>query len=1551
MLTATMIQAQSLQAGDAVIINDRAVTHYSDNYRTTACGPDSVLYALQKATGLQTISVNSATSAQALSQYFDCPQAITVNGASFYAYKADATGGITMNAIVELYLAGADSLPTGAPLASATVLIDTTFGGGLLSVLIKHASFTPVTMSQPYCMVVSNPTPTNMVSVVSDYTAVPADGAGEWLAGADLFGTWTHSYDLNVGGITFDADLLVEPHVEYDLTAGFSQSPSCIGNSGTGTFTNTSSPIVGNRMYSVAAFLGIEAVQYTWNFGDGSASVNAIDTSHTYGGAAPWTVTLVDTLFGWTSTCTDFVAQSTGQPAVSGFTSVESGFTSTFTSTSIGDPWLSHLWDFGDGNTDTVPNPVHTYGAPGTYTVCLLTFNSCGADTLCQAITIANPAPSNDTCGGALPISCGDVLSGSNLTATDNDAPASCTSSGNGVWYTFTGDGSIVTLTTCSPNTDFDTEIIVVSGDCNNQVCETFNDDDFGCANGTLLSTVTFTSTAGVDYFVHVGSYFAANGLGNFELSMFCSQPCSLDGLTAGAQGACDGITDTYTQDVVVTYSSAPATGTLDLNGQSFAITGSPQTVTLVGLTADGLDVDVTASFSADGSCPLTALALFTAPASCLGSCDGKADFSGLPATVCANDGPYTLTPLYIGGTYSLPDGNPAPYITNDGNAASFTADSLPLAIPDNITPGLNANVFVSGVDPSATLGSICLDITHSWDGDLTVRLMNPSGTSVDLLQRPGVPATSFGCSGDTIRVTIVPGTGNDMENACVTGGAYGLLGEFTAHNGQDIASFTGDPNGLWSVSVIDSASGDVGTLENFTLNFGTPGEFNAVGLSSGTYDFVHTYSTCEACVDIDTFSVTVGNVPTAAFTQSAADLVVDFTDASTGTVDNHFWDFGDGNTSTMMNPQHTYAAPGTYTVCLTVTNSCGSDSSCATVTVTCPAPNSDFSEVSNNLVVDFTDMSTGTIDNHLWDFGDGNTSTMMNPQHTFAAPGTYTVCLTVTNSCGSDSSCATVTVTCPPPVSDWTSSSNNLVVDFTDASTGTVDNHFWDFGDGNTSTMMNPQHTYAADGTYTVCLTVSNSCGADSSCGSVTVMDVVTLPNDSCIDAITINCGDVLSGTTIGATDDVSPDFCAEFGDSGPGVWYTTVGDGSAMTFSTCSSNTDFDTEITVMSGDCNNLVCVGSNDDGNCPTGALLSDFTFNSQVGVTYYIYVGSYFSGAVGGNFDLTMTCSVPLVGDNVCDPISLSMGLNGPYDNTAATVEPGEPYAGIGSGANTCQSQDGWCSFENGLDNTMWFTFVAPPSGNMVVHTDGSDHDTQIAVWTVDSCQNLLTGGETLIAANDDNPDYVLTQFSSVLFLCGLTPGATYYLQSDGYNGDAGTALTITLSETTLTAAYTSTSTGLTADFTDASTSSTIITSHFWDFGDGNTSTDMNPSNTYAADGTYLVCLTVTDTLGCTATTCDTVTVTDIPTSIFEAVDRGMTVYPNPSNGRFTVSFTGVDAEVQMEVTDIAGRLIYSETETLTNGFNKEIDLDAANGTYLLQIKTAEGVVSRRLQIH
>jgi PKD repeat protein len=134
------------------------------------------------------------------------------------------------------------------------------------------------------------------------------------------------------------------------------------------------------------------------------------------------------------------------------------------------------------------------------------------------------------------------------------------------------------------------------------------------------------------------------------------------------------------------------------------------------------------------------------------------------------------------------------------------------------------------------------------------------------------------------------------------------------------------------------------------------------------------------------------------------------------------------------------------------------------------------------------------------WDFGDGATSTLQNPSWTYAAGGTYTVTLTVTdNDGGTDSANSSVTVNDTvannPPDASFTADCTDLVCSFTDTSSdsdGTVVGWSWNFGNGATSTAQNPSVTYGEAGTYTVTLTVTDN---DSATGEASENVTVTEP------------------------------------------------------------------------------------------------------------------------------------------------------------------------------------------------------------------------------------------------------------------------------------------------------------------------------------------------------------------------------------------------------------------------------------------------------------------------
>lgn len=148
-------------------------------------------------------------------------------------------------------------------------------------------------------------------------------------------------------------------------------------------------------------------------------------------------------------------------------------------------------------------------------------------------------------------------------------------------------------------------------------------------------------------------------------------------------------------------------------------------------------------------------------------------------------------------------------------------------------------------------------------------------------------------------------------------------------------------------------------------------------------------------------------------------------------------WDFGDGTTGTGIQPNHVYAAAGTYQVKMTVTNDCGGCCTCRTVAIitnppggpNCPKPICNaggpyIGIVGVPVALDGTGSSgppPETITTYHWDFGDSTGFYGATPTHTYTAPGVYIVTLTVTNSCCKKCSCTTtVTITntpnAPPP-------------------------------------------------------------------------------------------------------------------------------------------------------------------------------------------------------------------------------------------------------------------------------------------------------------------------------------------------------------------------------------------------------------------------------------------------------------------------------------------------------------------------------------------------------
>jgi len=242
--------------------------------------------------------------------------------------------------------------------------------------------------------------------------------------------------------------------------------------------------------------------------------------------------------------------------------------------------------------------------------------------------------------------------------------------------------------------------------------------------------------------------------------------------------------------------------------------------------------------------------------------------------------------------------------------------------------------------------------------------------------------------------------------------------------------AFAGSINLAWDPSPSTNVGGYklyYGTsTQNYTssVDVGNVTSYQITGLQDGASYFfsLKAYNVAKSIESSfsNEVSATVSSVSTvtadfsASVTSGNTGMVVAFTPITTGTIAQWSWDFGDGTTSAIQSPTHTYNVAGVYSVSLTVTGTAGG-SAVKTgpnlITVTNPAP---LPPVANFILdsvsgvapktVIFTDISTGDISSRLWDFGDGSTSTLQNPTHVYSVAGVYSVSLSVTGSGGSKS-------------------------------------------------------------------------------------------------------------------------------------------------------------------------------------------------------------------------------------------------------------------------------------------------------------------------------------------------------------------------------------------------------------------------------------------------------------------------------------------------------------------------------------------------------------------
>ncbi len=400
---------------------------------------------------------------------------------------------------------------------------------------------------------------------------------------------------------------------------------------------------------------------------------------------------------------------------------------------------------------------------------------------------------------------------------------------------------------------------------------------------------------------------------------------------------------------------------------------------------------------------------------------------------------------------------------------ANFVSTDLVLCVSQN-----NNATFVNTSTGTAPL-------SYEWDfGDgntstaaAPTHQYNATGTfSVRLIVTDG-----NGCKDTLVRANYVnvvtgQGTWNVPDSACV-----GTTLVF-----ENTTPFT-------SVTNWDFGDGTTDTNKITTHTYTQPGTYNLT-LSTAT----------GACYPFLQKQVVIHPLPTVDFTANIqtpcpAPAPVQFTNLTVNGA-TYTWYFGDGGSSTQVNPLHTYQNNGYYDVTLMAESQYG----CVATLVKPSYINIFDSHLSIDVspgdgCIPVTDTFQATlwalnpstsqqipypasITSYFWDFGDGNSSTQASPVHTYNNMGTYYVKLVVTTSNGCTDSASVVVNTGTPPIPDFTGPQITCVdqpVTFQNLTTNAI-SYTWYFGDGGTSADTDPTHIYSMPGTYSIMLIADNN-------------------------------------------------------------------------------------------------------------------------------------------------------------------------------------------------------------------------------------------------------------------------------------------------------------------------------------------------------------------------------------------------------------------------------------------------------------------------------------------
>ncbi len=203
----------------------------------------------------------------------------------------------------------------------------------------------------------------------------------------------------------------------------------------------------------------------------------------------------------------------------------------------------------------------------------------------------------------------------------------------------------------------------------------------------------------------------------------------------------------------------------------------------------------------------------------------------------------------------------------------------------------------------------------------------------------------------------------------------------------------------------------------------------------------------------------------------------------------NFYWNFGDGDTSNLQNPFHSYTDTGTYNVSLIITQSCFVDTTIKQISVVNQGIQASFNYTIDTCakLVSFLNQGPNNIGYH-WDFGDGHTSNSHSPIHQYPDTGQFTITLIAYSVCN-DTNIQQVKITTLIPNAEFGFAIDTCLnkVTFINQSLNYSSSN-WSFGDGTFSTAISPTHTYPSSGNYNITLIVINDCDTDSNAQQINI-------------------------------------------------------------------------------------------------------------------------------------------------------------------------------------------------------------------------------------------------------------------------------------------------------------------------------------------------------------------------------------------------------------------------------------------------------------------------------